>query len=69
MAKDKKIQFQDLVKKPVAALQHEVLELKDKLWEIQKNLAQGKVKNIREVRSTKKHIAQILTAIKSQRTL
>lgn len=36
-------------------------ELKDRLWNLKKDLAAGKVKNVREIRAIKKNIARILT--------
>ena len=44
-------------------LQETLLNFRDKLRELRFNLAGGKVKNIREIRQTKKDIARILTIL------
>ncbi len=41
----------------------ELIELKDKLWNLKRDLAAGKVKNVKEIKLTKKSIAQLLTKI------
>lgn len=38
-------------------------ELRDKLWQFRVDLNNGKIKNVREIRSVKKDIARILTKI------
>jgi len=41
----------------------ELVELKDKLWDLKRDLAAGKVKNIKEIKIIKKSIARLLTKI------
>lgn len=60
----KKKQFAELKKKPIAECQKMVLDLREKLWHYKVDLAAGKVKNIKEIRATKKDIARILTWIR-----
>ncbi len=40
-------------------------ELRDKLWQLRVDLKSGKIKNVREIRSTRKDIARILTKMNS----
>jgi ribosomal protein L29 len=47
---------------PMAELEKELAEERQKLVDLKFNLAAGKVKNIKEVKKTKVRIAQILTA-------
>ncbi len=47
--------------KPVVEIEKELREARARLEALQFDLAAGKVKNIREVRATKKTIAQLLT--------
>jgi large subunit ribosomal protein L29 len=60
MKKKEKKNLKDL---NMADLQKLLLEKRNKLVELKFNLAAGKVKNIREIRETKKEIARILTFI------
>lgn len=53
----------DLQKRPVADLEKTARELQDKLRELRFDLTAGKVKNIKEIRSTRKEIAQIHTIV------
>lgn len=41
-------------------------ELREKLRNLRFELASGKIKNVREIRATKKDIARILTVIKEK---
>jgi large subunit ribosomal protein L29 len=50
--------------KPEKELKETLLNFRDKLRELRFNLAGGKVKNIREIRQTKRDIARILTILK-----
>jgi len=59
----KKKELQQLSKKPVVELQKKVQESKDKLWQLKVDLAAGKVNNIKEIRSLKQEISQMLTFI------
>lgn len=56
--------LQELKKKPAAELAKTVLDLREKLWQYKIDLAEGKVKNIKEIRVMKKDIARILTWIR-----
>lgn len=60
MKKKEKKNLKDL---NMTDLQKLLLEKRNKLVELKFNLAAGKVKNIREIRETKKEIARILTFI------
>jgi large subunit ribosomal protein L29 len=57
----KKKQLQELKSKPKEELQKMLLDLRAKVWQYKQDLASGKVKNIKEIRATKKDIARILT--------
>ena len=58
------MKIRELRRKTIQELQQTLIELRDKLRDLRFNLAQGKVKNIREIRETKKDIARILTLLK-----
>ncbi len=60
MAKKEK---ENLMTKPVAELEKELNEQKEKLVDLKFNLSAGKVKNIKEVKKVKLKIAQLLTAL------
>jgi large subunit ribosomal protein L29 len=60
----KRREFQQLKNKPLPELQKSLNEYREKLRKLKFDLAQGKVKNIREIRDTKKAIARIMTFIK-----
>lgn len=62
----KKKDFQELKTKSVADLQATLLEMRDKLWNLKSDLKRGKVKNVRDLRDTKKNIARVLTLINKQ---
>ena len=51
----------ELQKKTEPELQRMLLELRAKLQQLRFDLAGGKVKNVREIRNTRKDIARILT--------
>ena len=57
---DKK-QLLEFKTKPALDLMKEVKELRDRLWNLKKDLASGKVKNVKEIKTIKKSIAQLLT--------
>ncbi|HCX45229.1 TPA: 50S ribosomal protein L29 [Patescibacteria group bacterium] len=59
----KKKELQQLSKKPVAELQKKVQESRNKLWQLRVDLAAGKVKNIKQIRSLRQDISQMLTFI------
>ena len=56
-------QLLELKKRPVVELEKEVRDLRDKLWTLRRDLASGKVKNVKEIQTTRKSIAQVLTII------
>lgn len=60
------MKVRELRRKPTKELQQTLIGLRDKLRELRFNLASGKVKNIREIRQTKRNIARILTLLKEQ---
>lgn len=51
----------ELVKKPESELISELGALRDRLWTLKRDLAQGKVKNVKEIKKVKKTVARILT--------
>ena len=53
----------DLQKRSTADLEKTARELQDKLRELRFDLTAGKVKNIKEIRSVRKEIAQIRTIV------
>ena len=59
----KKKELQQLKNKPLPELQKRLKENRDKLWQLKVDLVSGKVKNVREIRVTRKNIAKILTLI------
>jgi len=63
----KKKEIQQLKTKPLSELQKDLAEYREKLRKLKFDLAQGKVKNIREIKETKKMIARILTIINQSR--
>jgi len=56
----------ELKRKSKSELQKSLLELREKKRNLRFDLVSGKVKNIREIRETKKEIARILTIIRQQ---
>ena len=60
----KKKNFQEIKDKPAVELQKDLTEYRERLRVLKFDLAAGKVKNIREIRTVKKSIAQILTILK-----
>jgi ribosomal protein L29 len=59
----KKKEFEDLKNKPAEELRKFLRELQERKETLSFDLAQGKVKNIQELRNVKKSIAQILTIL------
>jgi ribosomal protein L29 len=59
----KKKEIQQLKTKPLPELQKDLTGYREKLRKLKFDLAQGKVKNIKEIKETKKMIARILTII------
>jgi len=64
----KKKEIQQLKTKSLTELQKDLTDYREKLRSLQFDLAQGKVKNIKEIKETKKIIARILTIINQQPT-
>ena len=60
------MKIRELRRKPIKELRETLINLRDKLRELRFNLAGGKVKNIKEIRQTKRDIARILTLLKEQ---
>lgn len=60
------MKLQDLRKKTKVELQNLEKNLKEKGRELRFQLASGKVKNVREIRLTKKTIAQIFTVLQEK---
>ena len=59
----KKKDFSEFKNKPTAELKAKISELKETLWNLKKDLAAGKLKNIAQIHTAKKSIAQILTVL------
>lgn len=57
------MKIEEFKKKSEAELQKILPELKEKLRTLRFDLAAGKVKNVREIRQTRKDIAKILTLL------
>lgn len=58
------MKIRELRRKSIKELQETLVGLRDKLRELRFNLAGGKVKNIKEIRQTKRDVARILTILK-----
>ena len=56
-----KHQLQEIKNKPKQELEKELVVMRDKLWNLKKDLVAGKVKNVREIRVLRKSIAQVMT--------
>jgi len=61
------MKVRELRRKSNKELEETLFGLRDKLCELRFNLVGGKVKNIKEIRQTKKEIARILTLLKEQK--
>ena len=59
----KKREFGQLKNKPEAELKTQLSSLRDKLWELRRDLAAGKVKNVSEIRKIKRDIARVITLL------
>ena len=62
----KRTEIQQLKIKPLPELQKILSEYREKLRKLKFDLAQGKVKNIREIKEVKKAMARILTAMNTK---
>ncbi len=58
------MKLREIRQKTDKELREFLINLRDKLCELRFNLAGGKVKNIREIKQTKRDIARILTISK-----
>ncbi len=59
----KKQEFEQLKNKPSSELRKDLSNYRERLGRLRFELAAGKVKNIKEIKETKKSIARILTII------
>ncbi len=57
------MKIKELRQKSKKELNQTLISLRDKLRELRFNLTGGKVKNIKEIHQTKKHIARVLTLL------
>ncbi|OGY45548.1 MAG: 50S ribosomal protein L29 [Candidatus Buchananbacteria bacterium RIFCSPHIGHO2_02_FULL_38_8] len=60
------MKFKELKSKPEAELNKVLNELRDKLRELRFKVTSKQLKNLRDVRETKKTIARILTLLKQK---
>lgn len=58
--------WQELKRKSPEELHKEVKAHQEKLWSLKVDLAAGKVKNVREIRETKKAIARMLGLLRTE---
>lgn len=58
------MKIREIRRKSIKELQEILVNLRDKLRELRFNLAGGKVKNIKEIRQTKRDIARLLSILK-----
>ena len=64
-----KKEFETISQKSDVELEKMATEFRDKLWVLKKDLEMGKVKNIREIKHTRKDIARVLTVLNSKKDL
>lgn len=57
----KKKEIVKLKTRSLVELEKDALELREKLWEIRREIAGGKIKNVKQRRTMKKDLARILT--------
>lgn len=58
------MKLQELKQKPKTELDKILRESRERLRQLRFDLAAGKIKNVREIRKTKKEIARVLTLLK-----
>ena len=58
--------IKEFLRMPKGELQRTLREKREKLRQLRFDLAAGKVKNVREIRETKKDIARLLTLLKQK---
>lgn len=63
----KKNEFEKMKTRTVVDLQKEVLEQKEKLWNAQREIHDGKLKNVHSAKAIKRTIARLHTAISAQK--
>ncbi len=59
--------IKELKAKPAADLIKEIAASRERLWALKFDLAQGKVKNVREIKVLKQTIARIQTILRESR--
>ncbi len=59
------MKIRELRRKPERELKETLISFREKLRDLRFNLAGGKVKNIREIRQTKRDVARILTLLQA----
>jgi len=64
----KKIEIEKLINKSVEELTKDVLEAKEKLWELKRDIASGKVKNHQSGSELRRNIARMLTVVHNKAT-
>lgn len=62
----KRKEITQLHNKPVPEIEKNLASLREELWGMQRDLAAGKVTNVRKIRSVKKDIARLLTVKNAQ---
>lgn len=63
----KKTEIQNVRNKSREELLADIAAQSEKLWKLRKDVASGKVKNIREIRTVKKHIAAAHTILNEKK--
>lgn len=63
----KKKEVEKLKTRTVADLSKELLEQREKLWVIERDTREGKIKNVHAGRALRRDIARIMTFIASQK--
>lgn len=59
-------EIEQIKNKPMLELQKNLADYRETLRKLKFDLSQGKVKNIKQIKETKKMIARILTTMKKQ---
>ncbi|MEK7549281.1 MAG: 50S ribosomal protein L29 [Patescibacteria group bacterium] len=65
----KKTESQQFKNRSFQDLQKDLIDYRSKLQKLKFDLVQGKVKNIKEIKETRRMIARILTIINRQQTI
>ena len=65
----KKTESQQFKNRSFQDLQKDLIDYRSKLQKLKFDLVQGKVKNIKEIKDTRRMIARILTIINRQQTI